>query len=65
MATTVPGASMQHEDSSAVDEPLVELADADSIRQYFHQVGFHSPTRMLQTNVAPADVGQRMINAAV
>ena len=44
MATTVPGASMQHEDSSAVDEPLVELADADSIRQYFHQVGIHSFT---------------------
>ncbi len=48
MANSVPGDDMQHEDSSAADEPLVELADADSIRQYFHQVGFHSPTRMLQ-----------------
>ncbi len=44
VATTVPGDSMQHEDSSAADEPLVELADADSIRQYFHQVGIHSFT---------------------
>ena len=57
MANTVPGDGMQHEDSSAANGPVVELADADSIRQYFHQVGFHSPTRILQADVALADVG--------
>ena len=58
MANTVPGDGMQHEDSSAADGPLVELTDADSIRQYFHQVGFHTPTSMLQADVVLADVGQ-------
>lgn len=58
MANSAPGDGMQHEDSSAAHGPLVELADADSIRQYFHQVGCHSPTRMLQADVALADVGQ-------
>lgn len=61
MANAVPGDGMQHEDGSAADEPLVELADADSIRQYFHRVGFHSfysPIRMLQADVAPAGVRQ-------
>lgn len=59
MANSVPGDGMQREDSSAADGPYVELADVDSVRQYFHQVGFHSPTKMLQANVALADVAQK------
>jgi len=41
MATTMPVDDAQHEDSCVPDRPFLELADADSIRQYFHQVGFH------------------------
>ncbi|KAA6426501.1 MAG: U box, partial [Trebouxia sp. A1-2] len=37
MANSVPGDGMQREDSSAADGPYVELADVDSVRQYFHQ----------------------------
>ncbi|KAL0037645.1 hypothetical protein WJX77_006007 [Trebouxia sp. C0004] len=37
LATAKPGNGIQHEDSCARDEAILELADADSIRQYFHQ----------------------------
>ena len=53
MANTVPGDGMQHEDSSGAEEPLVELTDADSIRQYFHQVDFHSPRKENKRKTTP------------